>query len=242
MMNDEERFISGIHNYCDRWCERCNFTVRCRVGAAENQLSDAEKDIENEAFWRNLGNIFAEAQLMLADKAEELGIELKPLKDEEYAEYREREDDFIQNQTLTKLADKYQEATLQTLESKDDWLIFSPLDEDAQSEMLSIISWYQFFIAAKVRRGFHSLLDYDGSFLQEELDDIQSDANGSIKIALIAVARSLMAWTNLMSPENSSIIHPHIALLKNIRQTAEKEFPNAENFVRPGFDEIETVM
>ena len=22
-------FISGIHNYCDRWCERCPFTARC---------------------------------------------------------------------------------------------------------------------------------------------------------------------------------------------------------------------
>ena len=22
-------FISGIYNYCDRWCERCAFTSRC---------------------------------------------------------------------------------------------------------------------------------------------------------------------------------------------------------------------
>ncbi|MDY6953748.1 MAG: hypothetical protein SWE60_19750 [Thermodesulfobacteriota bacterium] len=24
-----EQFISGIHNYCDRWCERCPLTSRC---------------------------------------------------------------------------------------------------------------------------------------------------------------------------------------------------------------------
>jgi hypothetical protein len=23
------RNISGIYNYCDRWCERCPFTLRC---------------------------------------------------------------------------------------------------------------------------------------------------------------------------------------------------------------------
>jgi hypothetical protein len=41
--NDEERFllqqlsprnIVGVHNYCDRWCERCGFADRCVVNAA----------------------------------------------------------------------------------------------------------------------------------------------------------------------------------------------------------------
>ena len=27
--------ISGIYNYCDRWCERCPFTSRCLVYATE---------------------------------------------------------------------------------------------------------------------------------------------------------------------------------------------------------------
>ena len=25
----DPRFISGIYNYCDRWCERRHFTSRC---------------------------------------------------------------------------------------------------------------------------------------------------------------------------------------------------------------------
>jgi len=28
-------FISGIYNYCDRWCERCVMTARCVVFAME---------------------------------------------------------------------------------------------------------------------------------------------------------------------------------------------------------------
>ncbi len=65
MMGREEKFISGIHNYCDRWCERCTFMARCRVAEAESQTTDEERDIENEAFWRNLSNIFAEAKTIL---------------------------------------------------------------------------------------------------------------------------------------------------------------------------------
>ena len=29
----EPRFISGIYNYCDSWCERCNFTSNRSGGA-----------------------------------------------------------------------------------------------------------------------------------------------------------------------------------------------------------------
>jgi hypothetical protein len=240
--DNEENFISGIHNYCDRWCERCTFTSRCRVAEAESELTDEERDIENEAFWRNLTNIFAEAETMIREKAKELGIEFEPISDEEFAEYKQREKEFIENQDLTKLAEKYWKAARETLEAKNDWLIFSALDEEAQNEMLSIIYWYQYFIAAKIHRGFHGLLDFDGNPDDEELKDSQSDANGSIKIVLIAIERSIMAWTNLMTDGNFQTIAPYVSLLETIKQKTEEKFPNAQDFIRPGFDEVEIVM
>ncbi len=235
-------FISGIHNYCDRWCERCTFTSRCRVADAEGDVTGEERDINNEAFWRRLAANFAEVKTMILEKAEELGIEIEPISDEEFAEYRRREDDFIKSQPLTKLAEKYWKDARKLLDEKDDWLIFSAPDDDAKNEMLEIIYWYQFFIAAKIHRGFSGILDFDGNLDEEEINDSQSDANGSVKIALIAVERSKMAWTVLMSNENSQTIKPLLNLLETIKQTAKKKFPNAYNFVRPGFDEIETVM
>src|SRR5881227_4341768 len=61
----ERDFISGIYNYCDRWCEKCPFTSRCRVyatEAADMDLDDPEvHDINNEKFWRKLESIFREA-------------------------------------------------------------------------------------------------------------------------------------------------------------------------------------
>ena len=242
MANEEEKFISGIHNYCDRWCERCTFTARCRVAEAENLTTGEERDISNEDFWRGIAADSAKAQTMLTEKAEELGIDLNIVSAEEAAENQKRKDEFVENQELTKLAEKYWKDVCQTLEAGDEWLIFSALDEEAQNEMLEIIGWYQFFISAKIQRGFHGILNFDGSLDEEEINDSQSDANGSIKIALIAVERSIMAWTALMTAENAAPIKPHIALLETIKQKAEAKFPNAHDFVRPGFDEIETVM
>ena len=128
------------------------------------------------------------------------------------------------------------------LAAKDEWLIFSPLDEEANNEMLSIIFWYQFFISAKIQRGLHGILDFDGNEDLDELNDVESDANGSVKIGLIAIERSIMAWTNLLSKENAATIKPLLDLLETIKEKAEAKFPKAQEFIRPGFDEIETVM
>ena len=35
--------ITGIHNYCDRWCERCPFTTQCGSYALEDSLWDDEE-------------------------------------------------------------------------------------------------------------------------------------------------------------------------------------------------------
>lgn len=135
-MDKEEKFISGIHNFCDRWCERCTFTARCRVAEMEAETTDEERDINNEAFWRRLAANFAEAKQMLQEVTEEHGIDLNAVSDEEFAEYRRREAEFIKNEDLTKLAEKYWKDVRQILENKDEWLIFSAADEDAQNEML----------------------------------------------------------------------------------------------------------
>ena len=44
---DAHGYIPGVYNYCDRWCQRCTFVHRCRVGrvdmddaAYENEGSD----------------------------------------------------------------------------------------------------------------------------------------------------------------------------------------------------------
>jgi len=63
--DDDANLITGIHNYCDRWCERCSFTARCAVYAAEQadpSLDPAGHDINNVAFWQKISAIFAETR------------------------------------------------------------------------------------------------------------------------------------------------------------------------------------
>lgn len=35
---DNPEFISGIYNYCDRWCEKCNYVSRCTVGTMDQLM------------------------------------------------------------------------------------------------------------------------------------------------------------------------------------------------------------
>lgn len=72
-------FISGIHNYCDRWCERCPLTARCLVYATEEADSDGgSRDISNAAFWQKLASTFQETKEMISKWAEENGVDLSP--------------------------------------------------------------------------------------------------------------------------------------------------------------------
>ena len=68
------------------------------------------------------------------------------------------------------------------------------------------------------------------------------DADGSAKVALIGIDRSLAAWAALRShfPDQEDAILDFLLRLARIRRQAEKLFPNARAFVRPGFDENAT--
>jgi len=66
-MNKEEllskakdpKYIPGIYNYCDRWCERCRFTSRClNCELTEEQFGDLESvDISNEKFCKKFSEV-----------------------------------------------------------------------------------------------------------------------------------------------------------------------------------------
>src|SRR5678815_335175 len=89
------QFISGIYNYCDRWCERCPFSSRCLLYAQEKEDDDASpesRDINNEAFWRRLGSIFQETRLMIEEWAKETGVDLNDIDEEEINARQRRRD------------------------------------------------------------------------------------------------------------------------------------------------------
>jgi hypothetical protein len=66
------------------------------------------------------------------------------------------------------------------------------------------------------------------------------DSDGSAKIALIAIDRSLSAWRVMRSSvsEKAESIRPMLVELERLRCDVEQIFPHARDFIRPVFDEV----
>ncbi len=71
------------------------------------------------------------------------------------------------------------------------------------------------------------------------MNEFPKDSDGSAKVALIGIDRSLCAWGELLNYFNQQreSITKIMTFLKSLRDLTEQEFPNARDFIRPGFDE-----
>jgi len=238
--------ISGIYNYCDRWCERCPFTARCLVYATEEDPDNdpATRDISNAAFWQKLAAIFQETKEMIPEWVGENGVDLSPSALAEAKEQKDRQRGHARTHPLARAAEEYARVVSQWFEKEFPQMeVFSDaaeadktigLDEDAQ-DYVEVIRWYQYFIAAKTIRGILSRVDEDKYLADED----PRDSDGSMKAALIAIDRSLSAWKLMgeLRRENSESINKLLLDLEKLRLGAEIEFPRARDFIRPGFDE-----
>jgi len=67
----------------------------------------------------------------------------------------------------------------------------------------------------------------------------KQDSDGSAKVALIGIDRSIAAWGKLLSyfPEQEDELLDILVHLEKLRRTTENEFPDARAFIRPGFDD-----
>jgi len=250
-------FISGVYNYCDRWCERCAFRSRCFLYATESVDADLDdpgvSDLNNAKFWRKLDSIFKDAHGLIKQCAEEAGIDLNALDRDEVARAQDEEAEDARRNELSVRARDY--ASMVDTWMAKELVAAEQLSDDAQAQAKSagieidaydafeVIRWYQFFIAAKV---FRAVLGSDEELRgvypdddQNETNPAQTDANGSAKVALIAIDRSLIAWRLIQScvPQKDESIAPLRTTLEKLRSGLEQTLPLARDFIRPGFDE-----
>jgi len=66
---------------------------------------------------------------------------------------------------------------------------------------------------------------------------VQNDWNGSAKVALVAIERSLTAWHTIAEAASDAEAATIAAQLEEFQRAALDEFPKAMEFVRPGLDE-----
>lgn len=250
----DPRFIPGIYNYCDRWCERCAFTSRCMnyVLSEEDFDNPQSQDISNKAFWDKLHEIFKVTLEMVKETAEEMGIDLNSIDHEEAAKQEKRVHETVKKQLYCRAAMKYIkmvddwfDSNKGLLENKADELQTlaqadipdtRPADEAVKiQDCLEVIRWYQHQIYVKLCRAA-------STNVRGELADFEyspEDANGSAKVAIIGIERSIAAWGGLLNqfPDQEQSILELLAHLKNLLRRVEEAFQDARSFVRPGFDQ-----
>lgn len=249
----DPRFIPGVYNYCDRWCERCPLTSRCLVYAMEREDSaedPAARDIRNQAFWRRIEDILRETQEMLEELMATHGIVLESTDAGPEGEFISWHDEAQAHPNARAGTDYAREveawfdqaearlaARVESLGSQEHLgLASADSAEDARRlrDAVEIIRWYQHQIAVKIIRAV-------GSPHRDQLLDLPHDprdVDGSAKVALLGMDRSLAAWSEVLRqlPDEEDRILPLLAAMSRLRREVETTFPGARAFLRPGFD------
>jgi len=239
--------IPGIHNYCDRWCEKCAFTERCGSFSIEKEF--AKDDNKNEEqLWTHLSVMLETSLELLKSHAGELGIEL----DDQDMEIGQKFDSIKsrENNPLISEARRYSISTQEwldanqiLLENLDTLLIengpenqfIENFNDPSFTNLIEVIAYYKDFISVKINRAI--IQPNEKSSVLDELANY--DSNGSAKIALIAIDRSIGAWASILKrmPSREDELLMILVILQKLRCNMETEFPEARNFHRPGFDD-----
>jgi hypothetical protein len=238
--DSDEQFIPSIFNYCDRWCERCAFTANCRTFAMGKKLSGNQDNTETcpddkiQDFENRLNGSLP------------VGIH----EDYDSANYFDQEDQDIPNDLfsiknkakrhpLASLAHTYAEKSHCWLEKVTitcriectRWLAAG--DADQILNAIETVGWYHFLIYPKLLRAL------SGYFEMEYDDFAEEEMNGSAKVALISLDRTMEAFSFLIGhfPSQQIEITGFIELLDGLRNDVELQFPHARSFVRKGLDD-----
>ncbi|HEY0873051.1 MAG TPA: hypothetical protein VGD94_06225 [Vicinamibacterales bacterium] len=228
--------IPGVSNYCDRWCERCPFTNRCSVHAVEIAIGmcggDEEAAVElalgipppetPEDERRRTELVEAANACVMAD------ADMEEFEREEEA----REERVDETRAITA---SMQAALLMATWLRANGSIDARLSARA-ADALAIARWDRHLIPVKLRRALRGLDEHRSG--ESGWDHpVQNDWNGTAKLTLICIARSIAAWDTLSEELGDPEARAVADQLRGLKREVERAFPDAARFIRPGFDE-----
>jgi hypothetical protein len=213
-------------------------------------LNDPDlRDVNDGKFFEALRQTLRETKEELLRTVAEQGIELDdPKLVEEVTEHEETVDRLVaQHEPFLQKAHAYLVFVSDILEransdsdQQGQRMTEKPPFEDQAAivEALEVISYYHAFIYIKLRRAIHSTVEEELE-TDQAIRELSSDADGSAKVALIAIDRSWLAWGSLLNhlEEGDETVRDALAQLSALREATELIFPAARGFIRPGFDE-----
>ncbi len=221
----KNNLIAGIYNYCDRWCERCQFKDNCEIYQKEEKTEDINDN------YKRASNILALTIEMLNDIAEDIGVDLNSLENIDMPENTPGE--------IEKLANNYADEIIIWLKENKDFFyqktenLFSNNEEVSQqiNEVIKVLSWYAPLIGAKINRAMYNSVS--------EQDTDQYDKLGSAKIAIISIDKSIDALSYCLKnfPEKEEECLIFLSDLSKIKRLLKTTYPKVMEFKRPGFDD-----
>ena len=231
-MNHER--IDFVSAYCDRWCERCPFTERCSTFLAVAAVAMCEDDR-------------AGLELAFGRAPDDDGVVPQP-------------PDWLNDLEDVSLSDDEAEAWSRRRTERRARIDAMPIIRLAEASMVLGYGWLRANSRvgetedALVREAFE-VATHDESLIRAKLhraldgresrgtddaladdDPVQNDWNGSAKVALISIERSVTAWEVLASATGQEAPAVVAAQLRDLGILVEREFPDVRRFIRPGFD------
>jgi hypothetical protein len=227
------KYIEFIHAYCDSWCERCAFTERCSHYAVTVAMTMCDGDLK-AAIELAIGKARepgaeprATSEARMADRAGDVEIDDKELED--IGRELHARGTRVHAHPLAETSQDYAVAAHRWLEGVRESAV-------RPQDALDVVRWDLFLIHAKICRALDGRDAYPngGPFARSAL---QSDWNGSAKVALISIERSERAWRAMAEALMDEAAGELARLLARLRQQMLAEFPKAMAFRRPGFDD-----
>lgn len=231
-MEVHDGFIVGIFNYCDRWCEACAFTSRCRLFAdvAETKASldlTLKPVVDAPVLPEEVPPPPPRWLQEMIDEMNEAAAKIEAVEIEEIP----RRPPPAEHRAIERRAKHYCFRVHPWLQKCED-AVLDPANPCA------VIGWFHTMIPPKVHRAITGLAEDC-----PEGRDWPPDYDGSAKVALLGIERSHAAWLELVEHGviSDAEAAPFIADLVWLGEALEQVFPRARAFVRPAFDEPDAV-
>ena len=227
-MEVRDGFIVGIFNYCDRWCERCPLTSRCRLFADQ-----AEIEFEQGNGPLTVPKVVRERRKLL-EELNEIHARIKEAVDPDGALPKGHQPLPFELESGALGPSPEVLANTAALHKKR---MNARLSANGVVRLAAeTIEHFTLFVPIKLMRAFSQAAHGDGV-------SHQSDANGCAKAALLGLERMEQAWRTLVDTRHftEKDIAPFIAEIDRMKRNIARATPNARAFIRPGFDEPDEV-
>ena len=228
-MEIQDGFIVSIFNYCDRWCERCPLTARCRVFAMTAEM-------EFEADHGPLTEPMAERESKkMAQRTSKCGAECGV----DFEQIKRQVERNPEDYSLPDIRFEHLELEIRAQDFVDDlrrWFKHRDVTEPNATEPMQVLQHFRMFVAAKIHRALQGLAE-------EEPLAPGSDAYGSAKAALLGLERMRDAWAQLITADVVAAAEaaPFLRTIAWLTGELDRLMPEARAFKRPGFDELDEV-